>query len=75
MGLFLRRIEMKILMIFIMFLMLGGFFIISEEGLALNNGENVEEFFELYGKWVDSLAVNGKGVVGHVVKMEWLPES
>ncbi len=64
---------MRILMIFIMFLMLGGFFIISNEGLALDSGENVDEFFKLYGGWIDSLAVNGQGMVGYVVKVEWLP--
>lgn len=65
---------MKILMIVVMFLMLGGFFIISENNLALNSGTDVDEFFSLYSKWIDELGGNGKTVVGHVVKMGWLPE-
>lgn len=64
---------MKFLMIFIMFLMLGGFFIISENRLALNSGSDVDEFFSLYSRWIDDLSLNGKTVVGHVIKMDWLP--
>ena len=56
-----------------MFLMLGGFFIISENRLALNSGGDVDKFFSLYSRWIDDLSLNGKTVVGHVIKMDWLP--
>ena len=65
---------MKVLMIVIMFFLLGGFFIISNENIHLNSADDRAELFELYTGWADGLFGNGKGVVGHVVKMEWLPE-
>jgi len=65
---------MKILMFFIIFLLFGMFFIISNQNILLSEPDDREEFIGLYAKWLDGLAGNGKGVVGHVVKMEWLPE-
>jgi len=64
---------MKTFMFIIMFLLIGAFFIISNEGIQLNSEENIGTFFQLYGQWVDSLVGNGKTVLGYVVKMEWLP--
>lgn len=58
-----------------MFLCVGGFFIISNENIKLNNSENVGLFFEKYSCWMDKLFSNGGVVVGYVSKMEWLPEN
>lgn len=65
---------MKIIMFIILFLLVGAFFIISNENIKLNSKENFSLFLEKYGKWGDSLFGNGKTVVGYVAKMEWLPE-
>ena len=64
---------MKIFMFIMVFLLVGGFFIISNEEMQLNSSENVGLFFSEYGKWIDNLFSNGKTVVGYVLKMEWLP--
>ncbi len=64
---------MKIIMLIIMFLLIGAFFIISNENIRLNNPENINLFFKEYAGWINSLANNGKTVAGYVVKMEWLP--
>jgi len=64
---------MKLLMLLIFFLLIGAFFIISNENIRMNSQENVDRFFDLYGEWIDSLTSNSQVVVGHVVKMEWLP--
>ena len=61
-------------MFLVMFLLIGAFFIISDENIKLNSQKNAGEFFQLYGQWIDSLADNGKTVLGYVVKMEWLPD-
>ena len=60
-------------MLLIFFLLLGGFFIISNENIKLDNAENVNYFLNEYADWFDSLITNGKAVTGHLVKMEWLP--
>lgn len=64
---------MKILMFLIFFLLVGAFFIISNENIKLNSKENVGIFFKSYSQWIDGLADNSKGLAGYVVKMEWLP--
>ena len=65
---------MKIIMFVLLFLLIGAFFIISNENIKLNSNENLDLFFKEYGKWADSLFGNGKTVVGYVAKMEWLPD-
>ena len=65
---------MKVLIFVVLFLLIGAFFIISNENIKLNSQENVKFFFEAYGFWLDKLVDNGKTVSGYVVKMEWLPE-
>ena len=65
---------MKILMFIILFLLIGAFFIISNENLSMKDSENREKFFDMYGHWFDKLADNGKTVSGYLVKMGWLPE-
>jgi len=64
---------MKIFMFVLFFLLIGGFFIISNEDIRLNSKDNVDIFFVKYSQWVDELVGNGKTVTGHVFKMEWLP--
>ena len=61
-------------MFFIFFLLLGAFFIISEESIQLNSIDNIEFFFDSYFYWLDELIDNGKTVSGYVVGMQWLPE-
>ena len=64
---------MKTLLFILVFLLIGGFFIISNENIKLNSSENVGLFFKEYASWIDNLVGNGGVVGGYVVKMEWLP--
>ena len=64
---------MKIFIFIFMFLLIGAFFIISDENIRLNSSENVNSFFKEYAAWIDDLIDNGRVVSGYVVKMEWLP--
>ena len=57
-----------------MFLLIGAFFIISNEEIKLDNSENINIFFKEYAGWIDSLIGNGKTVSGYIIKMQWLPE-
>jgi hypothetical protein len=64
---------MKTIIFILFFLLVGAFFIISNEQIKLNSAENIDMFFLSYARWVDSLLDNTKVVTGYVVKMEWLP--
>jgi len=65
---------MKILMLVIMFFCIAGFFIISQNNLALKDSENVDEFISLYKDWLGKTTKNLGNVAGHVIKMGWLPQ-
>ncbi len=66
---------MKIILFIIFFLLIGAFFIISNENLRMNKVENIDIFIRLYGGWLDSVSKNARGMSGYVVKMEWLPNN
>ena len=64
---------MKIIFFFLVFLLLGGFIIASNENLHLYYKEDREKFGRFYYSWLDSLFENFKGLGAYVVKSEWLP--
>ena len=66
---------MKILMFVILFLLIGAFFIVSNENLALNSKANLDLFFSKYFDWLYELFDNGSRVTGYVVNMGWLPDT
>ena len=66
---------MKTFIFIIMFLLIGAFFIISNENIKMNTKENVFHFLGLYASWFDQLLGNSKTATGYLVKMEWLPGS
>jgi hypothetical protein len=67
--------NMKIAVFIALFLLLGAFYIISEDSIALNSWENAHIFFEKYLFWIVTLVDNSRSVVGSVVKMEWIPDT
>lgn len=64
---------MKTIMIIIMFFLVGAFFIVSENNLALNDQAKFNQFVGLYSSWLSQIFGNIGGVSGYVVKMDWLP--
>ena len=62
-------------MLLVMFLLIGAFFIISNNELHLSNSEEFYSFGERYYGWFLDLGRNVKGLVGNVVKMDWMPNS
>ena len=64
---------MKTVMFLIVFLLIGAFFIISDENLRMNEAENIKFFLKSYAGWFGDLFDNGGQIAGYVVKMNWLP--
>jgi len=65
---------MKILIFTILFFLIGAFFIISENNLALGKSGNVDKTIGLYYMWISHLFDNTLAMTGDVVRMNWLPE-
>lgn len=64
---------MKILILLMMFLLIGAFFIISQENLALKEKENIDKFVGDYYEWIGSIIDNTGSLTGYIIKMKWLP--
>ena len=62
---------MKIAMIIVMFLLLGAFFIISQNELALKNTENISELFTSYKNWFSQLGDNFGHITGEAVDLDF----
>lgn len=60
-------------MLIIIFFLLGAFFIISENKLALNKEGNLNKFSSLYLSWISQVFENTKATTGYIVKLDWLP--
>ena len=59
-------------MFLIMFLFIGVFFIVSNEGIHFNISEERESFIDFYYSWIGSLYEKFTGITGFVVNSEWL---
>jgi len=64
---------MKILLFVMIFILLGGFFIISENNLALKERQNFHSFVDLYLNWIGNIYENSVSLTGNIIKMKWLP--
>lgn len=65
---------MKFLIFFIFFILIGAFFIISNENIHMNNQDNIILFLKSYGSWISKLTHNTISMTGNMIKMNWLPE-
>jgi hypothetical protein len=58
---------MKILLIIVLFLLIGGFLIISNENIRLNSWNSMRYFAETYYSWLINCYNNGIEITGKVV--------
>ena len=54
--------------------MIGAFFIVTANNLALSGQEARAEFGKQYYAWFGKLFDNSKTLVGNVVGLDWLPD-
>jgi len=64
---------MKVLLLIIIFLFIGAFFIISQNNLALSKEGSIKKLFSLYIPWLIEGGENIVSLSGHIIKLEWLP--
>ena len=66
---------MKVLLMFLIFLFMTGFFIISNNNLALKDEENFAKFVGLYFSWIRNLFNNFITITGNSIGLTWFPEN
>ena len=62
-------------MIIVGFLLIGAFFIISNNNLYMINEKDVNIFYEKYRWWFGDIGSNTISITSNIVKMRWLPNS
>lgn len=65
---------MKIIILMVMFLCIGAFFIISQNNLSLGSSENVDRFISMYEAWIGKTFENMGSLTANVIKLDWLPD-
>ncbi|MBM3232773.1 hypothetical protein FJZ18_01245 [Candidatus Pacearchaeota archaeon] len=60
-------------LLLITFLLLGGFFIISNEGLHVQKTDERNVFIEKYSLWIIKLVSQAATITGNALKLDWLP--
>jgi len=65
---------MKITMFIVMFLLVGAFFIISNNNLSLSQEGNMQKFLSMYKSWILSITDNLLKTTGYMIKLDWLPK-
>ena len=66
---------MRVLMVLVMFLLFGLFFIVSNQGLKLGVEEDRVALGRAYYSWAENLFDGGVEVTGYVVNSEWIPSN
>jgi hypothetical protein len=65
---------MRIVILFFVFLIVGGLFIISNQELHLADKEEALIFGETYYNWILGIRDNVGTLTGYVVGLDWLPD-
>jgi len=65
----------KIFVFIVFFLLLGGFLIISNENLSLNNSRNIDKFFQDYKFWLNNQVLNNSvKTIGYITNIDFTPK-
>ena len=64
----------KLLFFIIVFLLIGSFFVISQQNLDIKNKTDQQTFLKSFGSWLGQVGKNMVQVSSYAVKMAWLPE-
>lgn len=60
-------------MFIILFLLLGAFFIISQNNLSVITNNGAVKFISAYGKWLLGFGINSIQTIGYAIKLDWFP--
>ncbi|PIU76033.1 hypothetical protein COS75_01285 [Candidatus Pacearchaeota archaeon CG06_land_8_20_14_3_00_35_12] len=64
----------KLVVFIIIFLLIGAFFIISQQNLDIKKKVDQQTFFKSFSSWLGQLGNNTIHLTASAVKLEWLPE-
>ena len=65
---------MKIILIIIVFILINGFLVVSNNNLPLNSPENAKVFYHLCFGWISTIADNTGQITNYAIKLDWIPQ-
>lgn len=65
---------MRLAFVIILLLLLGAFFIISNENINLNDDNGLNDLGDAYYVWAAGVFDNMVILIGDVIKSDWLPD-
>lgn len=66
---------MKFILIIVIFILLNGFFIISNQNLHIYKTTDMNKFTSSYKNWIIKIANNTKQITSNVIKQDWKPQA
>lgn len=64
---------MKFVVFLVIFLLVGAFFIISNNNLHLGKSDEFHKFMNMYYGWFFKLFGNVKSISSYVINVDWMP--
>jgi hypothetical protein len=65
---------MKIILIIIVFILINGFLVVSNNNLPLNSPDNAKTFCHLCFGWISTIADNTSHITNYAIKLDWIPQ-
>ena len=66
---------MKLMTIFIVILIVGGYFVVKVNSLDLNDAEDRETFLGKFWIWMKGFGKSSADVAGYAATKDWLPQN
>jgi hypothetical protein len=65
----------KILVFAVVFLLIGAFFIVSQQKLDLKEKQGQVTFLKSFGNWIGDIGKNTLTITANIIKLDWLPDT
>jgi hypothetical protein len=66
---------MKLAIVIMIFLLIGGYVIVKAYNYDLENKDDRKGFLSHFFKWLKQVGINIKDITGMAVKQSWLPDT
>jgi len=65
----------KLLVFAVVFLLIGAFFIVSQQKLDLKEKQGQVTFLKSFGNWIGNIGKNTLKITANIIKLDWLPDT
>ena len=66
---------MKIMIFLIIVFVMASLLVIESNHLNVSNNQDMQNFKNIYGNWINKIYQNTISVTGDAIKLNWMPEN